>query len=73
MLTFEELKLLSCRWPSGESADGQPLFCGKKASDGCPYCAEHALLAYRKPPSILRFSLAALVADRKLRWVATET
>jgi hypothetical protein len=73
MVTFEELKLLSCRWPSGESADGQPLFCGEKACDGCPYCADHASLAYRKPPSTLRRSLAALVADRELRWVATET
>lgn len=72
MLTFEELKLLDCRWPAGESADGKPLFCGERASEGYPYCEEHALLAYRKPPSRVLCSLAAVVADRKLRWVATK-
>jgi len=73
MPTFKNLKLQVCRWPVGESADGQPLFCGERASNGCPYCAAHALLAYPKPPSTLVFTLAALLADRKLRWVATKT
>jgi hypothetical protein len=71
MLTFEELNLQHCRWPVADSETGQPLFCGKRAADGFPYCAEHALRAYCKPMTPLLRRLAAVVAEDKMRKIAT--
>jgi hypothetical protein len=72
MLAFEELNLQDCRWPVADSEAGQPLFCGKRAADGFPYCAEHALLAYPKPMTPLLRSLAAMVAEHKMRKIGTK-
>ena len=46
MVTFEELKTDDCRWPVAE-ADGEILFCGEPAENGCPYCAAHTAIAYQ--------------------------
>lgn len=47
MLTFEELKTDDCRWPVAEAKNGEILFCGESAINGCPYCAAHAAIAYK--------------------------
>lgn len=54
MLTIEELHRDACKWPLAEFERGVYLFCGKAASvrpsgRAWPYCACHALLAYRAP------------------------
>ena len=37
----------SCKWPVGDPLSPDFHFCGKHASQGLPYCLEHAQLAYQ--------------------------
>lgn len=39
-----------CKWPIGDPAKDTFTFCGRRASDERPYCAEHARLAYQAAP-----------------------
>jgi hypothetical protein len=59
MLAFEELGGNSCRWPVADC--GLPgekaafLFCGEAVTrDGCPYCADHMMAAYKRSPAARR-------------------
>jgi GcrA cell cycle regulator len=36
-----------CKWPIGDPSTSEFTFCGRRASDERPYCAEHAKLAYQ--------------------------
>jgi GcrA cell cycle regulator len=40
-----------CRWPIGDPASTNFLFCGNDAITGFAYCVGHARLAYRSPAS----------------------
>ena len=40
-----------CRWPIGDPASTNFLFCGNDAIAGLTYCVGHARMAYRAPPS----------------------
>ncbi|WP_026606034.1 hypothetical protein [Methylocapsa acidiphila] len=58
MLTIEDLERGDCRWPVADASAGGRrgaiLYCGAPIERGrlvgrlpCPYCREHAALAYR--------------------------
>jgi len=36
-----------CKWPIGDPSSDEFSFCGRVASDGAPYCVEHARVAYQ--------------------------
>src|SRR5690606_32424332 len=36
-----------CKWPIGDPSTESFTFCGRRASDGAPYCQEHARVAYQ--------------------------
>jgi GcrA cell cycle regulator len=36
-----------CKWPIGDPSTESFTFCGRRASDGAPYCIEHAQVAYQ--------------------------
>ncbi len=36
-----------CKWPIGDPSSDSFSFCGRVASDGAPYCVEHARVAYQ--------------------------
>lgn len=38
-----------CRWPVGDPATADFVFCGNAAAGGFSYCAGHARMAYRAP------------------------
>ena len=38
-----------CRWPIGDPASTNFLFCGNDAIAGFTYCVGHARMAYRAP------------------------
>jgi GcrA cell cycle regulator len=40
-----------CRWPIGDPASTNFLFCGNDAIAGFTYCFGHARMAYRAPAS----------------------
>lgn len=40
----------------GTDALGRHLFCGAKAADGKPYCAEHVAAAYWRPGRVNLFN-----------------
>jgi GcrA cell cycle regulator len=44
-----DLERGKCRWPVGEPAGADLIFCGNAAADGFSYCAGHARMAYRVP------------------------
>ena len=54
LVKLAELKISDCRWPVAE-ADGEILFCGEPAENGCPYCAAHTAIAYQ-PAAHRQFS-----------------
>lgn len=45
--TVLTLRERMCKWPIGNPGDETFRFCGRKAGDGVPYCAEHARKAYQ--------------------------
>jgi hypothetical protein len=45
LIKFAQLKIRDCHWPVAE-ADGEVLFCGEPAENGCPYCAAHTAIAH---------------------------
>jgi hypothetical protein len=48
-ITLADLKLFSCRWPTGNPNDLTTFrYCGEAAPCGSSYCKRHARLAYRK-------------------------
>ena len=42
-----DLKESQCRWPIGDPQETEFHFCGKDKSEGGPYCAYHAEIAYQ--------------------------
>ncbi|ESQ81211.1 GcrA family cell cycle regulator [Asticcacaulis sp. YBE204] len=36
-----------CKWPIGDPSSDEFTFCGRRASDGIPYCVEHSRVAYQ--------------------------
>jgi GcrA cell cycle regulator len=36
-----------CKWPIGDPSSEEFSFCGRRASDGIPYCVEHSRVAYQ--------------------------
>lgn len=36
-----------CKWPIGDPSSDEFSFCGRRASDGIPYCVEHSRVAYQ--------------------------
>lgn len=55
----------ACRWPVGDPAHPSFGFCGRKAIDPCPYCTEHAGMAYQ-PGSALDADKAAMRTVERL-------
>jgi GcrA cell cycle regulator len=45
--TIMTLKEHMCRWPIGDPVESDFHFCGRKASQGVPYCEHHARVAYQ--------------------------
>ena len=46
-VTLMGLTPRTCRWPLGDPASPDFLFCGALPAPDCPYCARHARLAYQ--------------------------
>jgi hypothetical protein len=66
MLVIEELRDGACRWPVAEFDRNEYLYCGDATRDeACPYCREHAALAYHKPRPAGRRRTVATQADRQ--------
>jgi GcrA cell cycle regulator len=42
-----ELNEATCHWPVGDPASPDFFFCGGKALNGLPYCAQHSRVAYQ--------------------------
>lgn len=51
VLALEHLRHDQCRFPIGNPKEAGFGFCGRKAADGRPYCAEHCAVAYIRPGS----------------------
>jgi GcrA cell cycle regulator len=45
--TLLELNDSKCRWPVGDPSNGEFFFCGGTPTEGAPYCAYHARVAYQ--------------------------
>jgi len=54
-----------CKWPIGDPSSRDFTFCGRRASEERPYCADHARLAYQPPQGKKKSSVAELT--RSLR------
>jgi GcrA cell cycle regulator len=54
-----------CKWPIGDPSTAEFTFCGRRAADERPYCAEHAKLAYA--PQQVRRKTSATDLARSLR------
>jgi GcrA cell cycle regulator len=54
-----------CKWPIGDPASDDFTFCGRRASDECPYCVDHARMAYQPPQGRKKSTVAELT--RSLR------
>jgi GcrA cell cycle regulator len=46
-VTIMELREGVCRWPLGDPTSPDFRYCGARASEGLPYCAYHAQIAYQ--------------------------
>jgi GcrA cell cycle regulator len=46
-----EIAERQCRWPIGDPAAADFVFCGNDAITGFTYCLGHARMAYRAPAS----------------------
>ena len=57
----------TCKWPIGDPTDENFGFCGHAATPGCPYCAEHAQMAYQPVARKKKAGGARDEADM-LRW-----
>jgi GcrA cell cycle regulator len=63
MLAIVELRDGACRWPVAEFDRNEYLYCGDATRDkACPYCREHAALAYHQAG---RRRTTATQADRQ--------
>jgi GcrA cell cycle regulator len=51
-ITLMQLTSKTCHWPLGDPQQPDFGFCGNLILEGCPYCAEHAKLAYNRGGSI---------------------
>lgn len=60
-MTVLTLKERMCKWPIGNPGEENFRFCGRKAADGVPYCAEHSRKAYQ-PANIKRERLRRIGA-----------
>jgi GcrA cell cycle regulator len=47
--TMMDLRAASCRWPLGDAAGAETMFCGTEVARGS-YCRRHGGMAYRSPP-----------------------
>ena len=47
LVTVVNVRDNMCKWPIGDPADPNFSFCGRKACEGSPYCAEHAKIAFQ--------------------------
>lgn len=47
LVTVMNVKDSMCKWPIGDPADPNFSFCGRTSSEGSPYCAEHAKVAFQ--------------------------
>jgi len=54
-----------CKWPTGDPSSDDFTFCGRRAVDEQPYCADHARVAYQPPQGKKKTSVAELT--RSLR------
>jgi GcrA cell cycle regulator len=50
--SFLELSSSTCRWPVGDPARPDFLFCGARPLEGKPYCGAHWARAYRKDTAL---------------------
>jgi GcrA cell cycle regulator len=50
-LAFRSAK---CKWPIGHPGEADFRFCEEPSVPGCPYCAEHRLIAYQPPRERVR-------------------
>jgi len=46
-VTIHDLEGHHCRWPLGDPATAEFRYCGCSKVEGLPYCAEHAVIAFR--------------------------
>ena len=51
-ITIMQLTPYTCRWPLGDVGSADFAYCGGVSLEGCPYCAEHAKVAYNRGGSI---------------------
>ena len=51
-VTLMQLTDKTCRWPLGDVRDPGFIYCGELPLEGCPYCEEHAKIAYNRGGSI---------------------
>jgi GcrA cell cycle regulator len=49
--SFADIRERQCRWPIGDPAAADFVFCGNESIDGFSYCVGHARMAYRAPAS----------------------
>jgi GcrA cell cycle regulator len=54
-----------CKWPIGDPSSDDFTFCGRRAVDEGPYCADHARVAYAPPQGKKKATVAELT--RSLR------
>ena len=55
-----------CKWPIGDPASNDFTFCGRRSSEGGPYCVEHARVAYQ-PLQAKKKTAGAMELARSLR------
>jgi GcrA cell cycle regulator len=46
IFTLTDMSSQTCRWPSGDPQHADFRFCGRKVTQGKPYCVEHCDVAY---------------------------
>lgn len=51
-VTFEQLKLRSCRYPLGGPRDSTFRYCGNEQREASPYCEGHHQLCYRRSVNV---------------------
>ncbi|GAA6211120.1 GcrA family cell cycle regulator [Hyphomicrobiales bacterium 4NK60-0047b] len=67
-----DLKECQCRWPIGDPQDGNFHFCGKKKTEGTPYCEYHSEIAFQPLSRQSAKAKAQTVAATKARLAANK-
>lgn len=49
-ISLLDLNSNTCKWPVGDPQDENFHFCGRPKGPNCPYCDDHAIIAYQHLP-----------------------